>query len=107
MPPPELVALVPSLSGQGAYYRIERQDGQLWCSCPAFSFGKNKGVSCKHVKVYEGALRAAQRCQSLHGRKDGGVCMQCLVSLVGRSARKVATGYVPKPARTRPMRRKL
>ena len=45
-----ILGYVPS-STPGKHYEIRRgDDGVVYCTCPAWSFGKAKGIPCKHLK---------------------------------------------------------
>jgi len=69
-------------------YEIERAGERLLCACPAFSFGKRAAKTCKHVRLYMAAERAAARCRERHGGDGAHVCMQCLVELLAATVGK-------------------
>ena len=103
-----LLVRVPSLTRSGTSpYEIEQAGPHLICSCPAFTFGKREGKSCKHLRIYRAAARALVRCREQHGGDGARICRQCLVTLLAAIAAKVAhTPHTRRPgpvaARGRP-----
>lgn len=88
---------------------LTRADGKEWlvtiypdrpwiCSCPAFDNSKARPKTCKHIDLVKRAQRLEAWCAERHGTEGGGVCSQCLVSLMAGAARKVRRNYVPKTA---------
>jgi hypothetical protein len=89
---------VPSLSHPGTFHDVEATAQGVTCTCPRFSFNKD----CTHVRVYLTAQHAVERCREAGHIESGaalganGICLQCLVVLVGAMTRKVRHDYVTK-----------
>lgn len=106
-----LLCRVPSLTTRGKSYAIRMTAQGPACDCPAFDHSPEpKG--CKHLPIYEAALRAVTRCHEAgHGcvisdrdvtptvRLEGaaalGLCRQCVVDLLAAAAMKVRANFVP------------
>lgn len=98
------LARVPSLTKYDRAYNVALRGNLIACECPAFSFGKKKGEPCKHLKIYEAAIRAIERCFELGHQKgstgeDNALCRQCLVALLAVAARKVRREFKKKEPR--------
>jgi hypothetical protein len=99
----EVVAQVPSLSDPKVLYDITLRRGrrgtqsdELLCSCQAFYSWKKRGEKCWHLRVYESAARALDRCWTEHNTPDGFVCVACLTALLSAMAGVVKQRYVDK-----------
>ena len=92
-----MIARVPSLSDPAvAYDLVLRKDGSIACGCPAFGSWKKRGLPCWHMRVYQSAEGAVERCRKDHGR-DGDICLVCLLRLLAQMAGVVKRKYVPRP----------
>ena len=49
---PKAIVLAEVLGSKGTIYEIRQsqKDGRVYCSCPAWRFGRGK--DCKHLKAY-------------------------------------------------------
>lgn len=99
----ELIARVPSLSDPKVLYditlrrsRFGTASDEMLCSCQAFYSWKKRGEKCWHLRVYESAARALDRCWNEHGTQDGFVCTACLLALLSKMASVVKQDYVDK-----------
>lgn len=92
----QLLARVPSLSDPRTLYDVTLYGGETWCECQAFYAWKKRGMKCWHVRVYESAARALERCWNEHNTQDGFVCRACLLALLSAMAAKVKEHYVDK-----------
>ena len=93
-----ILVAVPSFSTGGRRYRIEAVDGgkagmRLVCDCPAFGFSKVRPKSCKHIRVYLAADKAAERCAHAHGTPPGAVCIRCVVALLAGVGHRIRRDY--------------
>jgi hypothetical protein len=84
---PELLVRVPSFTGEGTY-DITRHGGVLACDCPAFGNSRERPQTCKHLKVYLLAEKAASACRRAHGTPGRLTCQTCLLVLLARIAAK-------------------
>lgn len=88
------VARVPSLTNARLRYDVTLKDGELFCACPAFYSWRKRGEKCWHLRVWEAASRALDRCWNDHGTPDGFVCQACLLALLSKAAGVVKAEYV-------------
>jgi hypothetical protein len=92
----QVLARVPSLSDPKVLYDVTLYGGETWCECQAFYSWKKRGEKCWHIRVYESAARALDRCWNDHDTPDGFICQACLLALLSAMAGAVKTRYVDK-----------
>ena len=96
-----LVARVPSLSEPGTAYAVTRRpDGTLACACPAYGAWRKRGQPCWHLRVWQSADVALERCR-VAGHQEvfapRVLCQPCLLALLAAMAGAVKKRYVVKP----------
>lgn len=92
----QLLARVPSLSDPTTLYDVTLYGGELFCECQAFFSWKKRGMKCWHLRIYESAERALDRCWNEHGTQDGLICRACLLALLAAMSSRVKEHYVDK-----------
>ncbi len=99
----EVVGRVPSLSNPRTFYDITLRrsrfgtcNDELICSCQAFYAWKKRGLKCWHLRIFEAASKALDRCWEYHGTQDGFVCASCLIGVLAKAASVVKNEYVKK-----------